>query len=98
MPLVGCTPQNKPVIEQSFHKLLSILDGFATRDEYLFGTRPAIADFGLFGQLKTLASDHTPMMIMRTSVPSVYDWVRRLEDSSGIEGEYKHRRATDSSR
>ena len=50
MPLVGCTPQNKPVIEQSFHKLLSILDGFATRDEYLFGTRPAIADFGLFGQ------------------------------------------------
>jgi hypothetical protein len=25
---------------------------------------------------------------MRTSVPSVYDWVRRLEDSSGIEGEW----------
>ena len=88
MPLVGCTPQNKPVIERSFHELLSILDGFATRDEYLFGTRPALADFGLFGQLKTLASDHTPMMIMRTSVPSVYDWVRRLEDSSGIEGEW----------
>ena len=88
MPLVGCTPQNKPVIERSFHELLSILDGFATRDEYLFGTRPALEDFGLFGQLKTLASDHTPMMIMRTSVPSVYDWVRRLEDSSGIEGEW----------
>ena len=28
------------------------------------------------------------MMIMRTTVPSVYDWVRRLEDSSGIEGEW----------
>jgi hypothetical protein len=42
----------------------------------------------LFGQLKTLASDHTPMMIMRTTVPSVYDWVRRLEDSSGIQGEW----------
>ena len=88
MPLVGCTPQNKPIIEQSFHELLAILDGFATRDEYLFGTRPSLADFGLFGQLKTLASDHTPMMIMRTTVPSVYDWVRRLEDSSGIEGEW----------
>ena len=88
MPVVGCTPQNQPIIESSFHELLAILDTFASRDEYLFGTRPSLADFGLFGQLKTLASDHTPMMIMRNTVPSVYDWVRRLEDSSGIEGEW----------
>jgi len=88
MPLVGCTPQNKPIIEQSFHELLAILDTFAARDEYLLGTRPSLADFGLFGQLKTLASDHTPMLIMRNTVPSVYDWVRRLEDSSGIEGQW----------
>ena len=88
MPLVGCTPQNKPIIEQSFHELLAILDSFVTRDEYLFGSRPALADFGLFGQLKTLASDHTPMLLMRGTVPSVYDWVRRLEDSSGIEGHW----------
>ena len=88
MPLVGCTPQNKPIIEESFHELLAILDSFVTRDQYLFGTRPSLADFGLFGQLKTLASDHTPMLIMRDTVPSVYDWVRRLEDSSGIEGQW----------
>ena len=60
MPLVGCTPQNKPIIQRSFHELLAILDTFATRDEFLFGSRPSLADFGLFGQLKTLASDHTP--------------------------------------
>jgi len=88
MHLVGCTKQNKPVIEDSFHELLTILDSFVTRDEYIFGTRPSLGDFGLFGQLKTLASDHTSMMIMRDTVPSVYDWVRRLEDSSGIEGEW----------
>ncbi len=88
MPLVGCTKQNKPIIESSFHELLAILDTFATRDEFIFGTRPSLADFGLFGQLKTLASDHTSMLIMRDTVPSVYDWVRRLEDSSGIEGEW----------
>lgn len=88
MPLVGCTPQNKPIIEESFHELLAILDSFVTRDQYLFGTCPSLADFGLFGQLKTLASDHTPMLIMRNTVPSVYDWVRRLEDSSGIEGQW----------
>jgi glutathione S-transferase len=88
MPLVGCTKQNKPIIESSFHDLLAILDTFATRDEFIFGTRPSLADFGLFGQLRTLASDHTSMLIMRNTVPSVYDWVRRLEDSSGIEGEW----------
>ena len=88
MPLVRCTKQNKPIIESSFHELLAILDTFATRDEFIFGTRPSLADFGLFGQLKTLASDHTSMLIMRNTVPSVYDWVRRLEDSSGIEGEW----------
>lgn len=88
MPMVGCTEQNKPTIESSFRELLAILDSFATRDEFIFGTRPSLADFGLFGQLKTLASDHTPMLIMRHTVPSVYDWVRRLEDSSGIEGEW----------
>ena len=85
---MGCTKQNKPIIESSFHELLAILDTFATRDEFIFGTRPSLADFGLFGQLKTLASDHTAMLIMRNTVPSVYDWVRRLEDSSGIEGEW----------
>ena len=87
MSLVGCTPKNKPIIGESFHELLAILDSFVTRDQYLFGTRPSLADFGLFGQLKTLASDHTPMLIMRNTVPSVYDWVPRLEDSSGVEGQ-----------
>jgi hypothetical protein len=46
-----------------------------------------LADFGLFGQLKALSSDHTPMLIMRERTPSVYDWVRRLDDASGIDGE-----------
>ena len=88
MPIVGCTPQNAPLIEQSYLELLDILDSFVTRDEFLLGTRPSLGDFGLFGQLKTLSSDHTPMLIMRERTPSVYDWVRRLDDSSGIEGDW----------
>ena len=88
MPLVGCTAQNAPMIERSYLELLDILDSFVTRDEYLLGTRPSLGDFGLFGQLKVLASDHTPMWIMRERTPSVYDWVRRLDDASGIEGEW----------
>ena len=86
MPIVGCTEQNAPVIEESYVELLDILDSFVTRDEYLFGTRPSLGDFGLFGQLKTLSEDHTPMLLMRDRTPSVYDWVRRLDDASGIDG------------
>ncbi len=88
MPLVGCTPENAPLIEAGYHELLDILDTFVTRDQFVFGTRPSIGDFGLFGQLQVLASDHTPMLIMRSRNPSVFDWVRRLEDASGIEGEW----------
>ncbi len=50
MPLVGCSKQNKPVIESSFHGLLAILDTFATRDEFLFGTRPSLVDFDLLSE------------------------------------------------
>lgn len=74
--------------KQGYHELLSVLDGFVTRDEFLFGTRPSLGDFGIFGQLKVLASDHTPMLIMRKEYPSVYDWIRRLDDASGIEGQW----------
>jgi hypothetical protein len=88
MPLVGCTEQNAPVIEGSYLELLDLLDSFATRDEFLFGTRPSLGDFGLFGQLKTLSEDHTPMLLMRDRTPSVYDWVRQLDDASGIDGEW----------
>lgn len=88
MPLVGCTEQNAPVIEAGYHEVLKILDSFVTRDEFLFGSRPSLGDFGIFGQLQVLASDHTPMLIMREETPRVYDWVRRMNDASGIEGEW----------
>ncbi|XOV88321.1 MAG: glutathione S-transferase family protein [Pseudomonadota bacterium] len=89
MALVGCTPGNAPVIEAGYHELLGIFSQFVTRDEFLFGSRPALADFGIFGQLQVLASDHTPMLIMREQAPRVYDWVRRMNDLSGVEGEWR---------
>lgn len=88
MPLVGCTEGNRPVIEAGYHRVLEILAGFVTRDEFLFGSRPSLGDFGIFGQLQVLASDHTSMMIMRAEAPRVYDWIRRMNDLSGIEGQW----------
>jgi glutathione S-transferase len=88
MPLVGCTQANRPVIERSYERLLDVLALDAARGSYLFGSRPSLADFGLFGQLKTLADDPTGQQIMRQRAPSVNHWIRQIDDLSGLEGEW----------
>ena len=89
MPMVGCTPENAPVIEATYHRVLAILESSVRRDGYLFGSRPSLADFGIYGQLKTLATDPTPMAIMRDEAPHTEHWLRRLDDASGVEGEWR---------
>jgi glutathione S-transferase len=91
MELVGCTEQNKPVIECTYERLLDALECDVGYGQYLFGTRPSIADFGLFGQLKTLADDPTPQWLMRQRSPTVCHWVRQLDDLSGLEGTWRGR-------
>ncbi len=88
MPLVGCTPENAPLIEESFDRLLKILERHLTRHAFLFGSRPSLADFGWFGQLYQLAVDPTPMAILRERAPRTYQWVGRIDDASGVEGNW----------
>jgi glutathione S-transferase len=88
MALVGCTPGNAPLIEQTYHRVLDALQKVATRDRFLFGTRPSVADVAVYGQLRVLSEDHTPHLVMRARAPRVYDWLRRLDDASGIDGDW----------
>lgn len=88
MPLVGCTPENAPVIEESYRRVLAALEPHVGAYRFLFGTRPSLADFGLFGQLRTLATDPTPLAIMWADAQRTESWVRQLDDASGIEGEW----------
>ena len=52
--------------------------------KYLFGSRPSLADFAWYGQLAQLATDPSPMRIMRKLAPMTDHWVRRLDDASGV--------------
>ena len=88
MALVGCTEQNRPVIEDSYRFVLDTLDRHVRTIPFLFGTRPSLADFGLFGQLQILSVDPTPMAEMRARAPDVYCWLLRLDDASGVEGDW----------
>ena len=69
MPIVGCTPANAPLLESFFRELLERLEPFVQTDRFLFGTRPSLADFGLYGQLNTLANDPTAGELMREHAP-----------------------------
>ena len=53
---------------------------------YLFGGRPSLADFALYGQLSQLVLDPWPLSVVRARAPLVENWVARLADASGCEG------------
>ena len=87
--MVGCTPEAAPLIEATYLRVLDALETTAANGRFLFGTRPSLADFALFGQLRTLGIDPTPMALMRERAPRTDAWVRRLDDCSGVEGEWE---------
>ncbi|PHQ68166.1 MAG: glutathione S-transferase [Sneathiella sp.] len=88
MPLVGCTAENLPAIETGYQRILALLDSHVGQHQFLFGTRPSIGDFGLYGQLQVLATDPTPQSIVRAIAQRTESWLRQLDDASGIEGEW----------
>ncbi len=77
LKLVGSSPETKDVIEQSLHRQLAILDTHLARRRYLFGARPALADFGLSAQLYQCSTDPTPSSAM-SAFPHVLDWIQRM--------------------
>jgi glutathione S-transferase len=75
---VGSNETTRPLIEASFKRTLEILNAHLAARPYLLGGRPALADFGLWGQFYELATDPTPGAVMRASAPNVMAWVARM--------------------
>jgi glutathione S-transferase len=85
MPLVGCTPGNAPLIEDTARRVLALIDAHVPEGLWLFGARPSLADFGWYGQLSQLARDPTPRAMIRRDFPAAFTWVETLDDASGLE-------------
>jgi glutathione S-transferase len=84
--VVGSNATTAPVIEESYRRLLSLLDAHLTAHRFVFGARPATADFALYGQLTQLAGfDPTPLAIALEHAPRIVAWVDVVEDLSGLE-------------
>jgi len=80
LPLVGSSADTKRHIEASFERVVSILGPHLAFRKYLFGDRPAFADFGLYAQLYQCATDPTPRAVIRATAPSVLQWIERMLD------------------
>src|SRR5215469_9108572 len=91
MVILGATSENKPLLEESYRRMLAAFEPHVGIGKYLFGSRPALADFAWFGQLSEMATDPTPMRIMRERAPFTDHWVRRLDDASGVDGAWSSR-------
>jgi len=83
--LVGSTEENRPIIEDSYVRLLRLLDAHFAEHDYLFGSRPSRADFGLYGQLTQLTwwDPEAVAVAVRESGRTII-WVDRVEDLSGL--------------
>ena len=85
MGLVGCTEANRPVIEQSYERLLDLFDAHLARAPYLFGGRPGRGDFGIFGQLSQLVGwDPESARVAIERAPRVVHWVSVTDDLSWL--------------
>jgi glutathione S-transferase len=86
MSILGAVAENKPLLEESYLRILAAFEPYVGMTKYLFGSRPSLADFAWFGQLSEMATDPTPMRIMRQKAPFTDHWLRRLDDASGVVG------------
>lgn len=80
----GCST----ILSRLYLEVLDALESMLQTRAFLFGSRPSIADFGLFGQLSQYAIDPSASEVMRERAPRVFQWTQTVDDASGIDGEW----------
>ncbi|MGJ8687377.1 MAG: glutathione S-transferase family protein [Spongiibacteraceae bacterium] len=88
-PMLGVSEQTIPAIESGYMEILAWLQSLFSRQDYLFGSRPSIGDYGLMGPLYAhLGRDPYPKAIMQKHAPAVYAWVERMNKPEPLSGEF----------
>ncbi len=75
---VGSNAETAPQIEDSFRETLAILEPHFASRAYLFGDRPAFADFAMWGQLYNAWTDPTPGALINATAPNLLAWIHRM--------------------
>lgn len=79
---------NHAILMQLYARVLAVMEGMLDSSLFIFGSRPSLADFGLYAQLCQCAIDPSASAIMRSTAARTYQWTQTLDDCSGIDGEW----------
>jgi glutathione S-transferase len=86
---MGTLESTMPILEDVYVRTLDALEELLDESDYLFGSRPALADFGLYGQLSQCAIDPSASELFKARAPRAFQWVQTLDDASGNEGTWR---------
>jgi glutathione S-transferase len=81
-------PAATQIFHRQYHALLEALESGLGRQLFLFGDRPSIADFGLYGMLSQFVVDPTAARILRQHAVRLFQWTQYMDDLSGHEGDW----------
>ncbi|MEO9601554.1 glutathione S-transferase C-terminal domain-containing protein [Parasphingorhabdus sp.] len=82
--VVGSNKVTAKTIEDSYVRLLGLLDTLIQQEGFILGSRPSACDFALYGQLTQLALvEPSSMALTNQYAQRVRAWVDRMDDLSG---------------
>ena len=85
--VVGSNEITAKTIEDSYVRLLGLLDPLIREQGFVLGSRPSACDFALHGQLTQLTQvEPTSMALTNRHAQRVRGWIDRMEDMSGHRG------------
>lgn len=87
--LVGCSQENMPMIEHISERWLDIMEGHVINQPFLFGSRPSIADFGIYGQMSQFIVDLAAIEPCQKRAPYTMRWLHHMDDLSGYCGDWR---------
>ncbi|MBI1180761.1 MAG: glutathione S-transferase [Alphaproteobacteria bacterium] len=85
-PVAGIEPQNVPLIETSFGRIVAAWDLVLRDQHFLFGSRPSLGDFGFYGQLYQCFWNPASFKVMAQVSKRIVPWLTIIDDASGVEG------------
>jgi len=89
LAFVGSSEHNRPMLEYLSDRFMGVLESHVPDSWFIFGSRPSMAEFGLFGQLSQYHYDLAIIDHAREEAPFTFRWILHMHDLSGIEGEWR---------
>ncbi|MBO6702239.1 MAG: glutathione S-transferase family protein [Pseudomonadales bacterium] len=87
-PVAGIEPGNVSLIEEMYREILEAFEDVLREQEFLFGSRPSLGDFGLYGQLYQCWLNDASRDVMNERCMRLPGWLAIMDDAGGVEGEW----------